>query len=223
MVYHEFVESCFSHSTEKIRRRTLCLSESFWYRKFWRIRGGYHCLPSKIFCLTVPDNFVKEQLCVSEQFWYRKFLCRRGGSRFCVGSFMSHSTKNFRGGPVCFRKFQDWKNCIRSRYHDFVENWFSHSTKKFRRRTLHSSEKFFYRKFLWIGRGYHNFLWKFFVSVPKKVVGGLFCFRKFLDQKKSIRWCITNLSKVVFLTVQKIFVGGLSVFQKNSGIWNFEG
>ena len=107
MMYHDFVECCFSHSTENFSKGTLCLPENFWYRKFWRIRGGYHYLPSKFFCLTVPENFVKEQFCVSENFWYRKILYRRGGSQFCLGNFLSHSTKKFCRGHFCFRKFLD--------------------------------------------------------------------------------------------------------------------
>ena len=107
MMYHDFVEWCFPHSTENFSKGTLCLPENFWYRKFWRIRGGYHYLPSKFFCLTMPENFVKEQFCVSENFWYRKILCRRGGSRFCLGNFLSHSTKKFCRGHFCFRMFLD--------------------------------------------------------------------------------------------------------------------
>ena len=105
MMYHDFVESCFSLSTENFSRGTLCLPEKLWYRKFWRIIGGYHYLPSKFFCLIVPENFVKEQFCVSENLWCRKFLCRRGGSRYCLGNFLSHSTKNFCRGHFCFRNF----------------------------------------------------------------------------------------------------------------------
>ena len=39
---------------------------------------GYHTFPSKLFCLTVPNNFVEEPFCVSESFGYRKILCLRG-------------------------------------------------------------------------------------------------------------------------------------------------
>ena len=31
---------------------------------------GYHYFPLKIFCLTVPKNFVEEPVCVSENFGY---------------------------------------------------------------------------------------------------------------------------------------------------------
>ena len=69
-----------------------CVSQNFWYRKNLWIRGGgrrgrrrrrrrrreggreggreYHNFLSKIFCLTVPKNFVGEPFCaVSENFW----------------------------------------------------------------------------------------------------------------------------------------------------------
>ena len=39
---------------------------------------GYHDFPSKLFCLTVPNHFVKEPFCVSESFGYLKILCLRG-------------------------------------------------------------------------------------------------------------------------------------------------
>ena len=41
---------------------------------------GYHVLPSKIFDLTVPKNFVSESYCFWENFWFRKVLvsqCRK--------------------------------------------------------------------------------------------------------------------------------------------------
>ena len=49
-------------------------------------KRGYHDFPLKIFCLTVPKNFVGELFCVSENFCYRKFSCIGGGevSRFSV-------------------------------------------------------------------------------------------------------------------------------------------
>ena len=69
-------------------------------------------------------------------------------------------------------------------YHDFVENWFSHSTESFRRGTLRFSENN-YRKILWIGRGYHDFLSKLFcLSVPKKIPKRTLLFQKSSGLKK---------------------------------------
>ena len=61
----------------------------------------YHDFSVKIFCLTVPKNFVREHFGVSENFGYRQFLCiiELGGggvSRFFVENFLSHSNKEFR-------------------------------------------------------------------------------------------------------------------------------
>ena len=42
-------------------------------KKLW-IRGGYKNFPRKIFCLTVPKNFVGESFYVSQNFWYRVSL-----------------------------------------------------------------------------------------------------------------------------------------------------
>ena len=48
---------------------------------FLWISGGweYYDFLSKIFCITVPKNFVGEPFLVSEKFCYRKFSCIRGG------------------------------------------------------------------------------------------------------------------------------------------------
>ena len=126
MVYHDFVENWFSHSTDKFRRGTLLFSENYYYQKFLGIGRGYHDFLWKFFCLTVPKK-------ISER-------------------------------TLLFQKTSGSKKLHRMVYHDFVENWFSHSNEKFRRGTLLFSEKFFHRKFLWIGRGYHDFLWNFFLS-----------------------------------------------------------
>ena len=60
----------------------------------------YHDLPSKIFCLTVPKNFVEVPFCVAENFWYQNMLSIKEGrvSKFSVEIVLSHSTEKFRGG-----------------------------------------------------------------------------------------------------------------------------
>ena len=111
----------------------------------------------------------------SEIFFYPKFLWLGGGYHdFLSKLFLSHSTEKIPRGPF-FQKKSGIKKLHKMVYHEFVENWFSHSTENFRRGTLLFSEKFFYRKFLWIGMGYHDFLWKFFcLTVPKNFLGGPF-------------------------------------------------
>ena len=62
---------------------------------------GYHDLPLKNFCLTVPKNFVGEPFCVSQNFWFRKILWIRGGGGreggsitiFCQKFFVSQCRK----------------------------------------------------------------------------------------------------------------------------------
>ena len=53
---------------------------------------GYHDLPLKNFCLTVPKNFVEEPFFVSQKFSYRKMLGIREGAGitiFCQNCFVS--------------------------------------------------------------------------------------------------------------------------------------
>ena len=44
-------------------------------------KEGDHDFLLKIFCLTVPKNFVGEPFCVSQNLWYGKILWIRGGGR----------------------------------------------------------------------------------------------------------------------------------------------
>ena len=60
-----------------------------------------HDFSFKIFCLTVPKNFVGEHFGVSENIGLPKILCiREGGgvSRFSIENFLSHTAENFRRG-----------------------------------------------------------------------------------------------------------------------------
>ena len=103
------VQNFLSHSTERLRRGSLLCSKKILRSKTVRdTRGGeYHNFPSKLFCFTVPKNFVREPFSVPlisniEKIWIR------GGeevSRFSVDIFLSHSTENFRRGTLlCSRK-----------------------------------------------------------------------------------------------------------------------
>ena len=76
-----FCRNFLSRSTEKLCRGTLlcCVSESFRYGiSLWIRRGEYQNFPSKIFCLTVPKNFVGEPFSVSLISGIGKNLCFRG-------------------------------------------------------------------------------------------------------------------------------------------------
>ena len=60
------VENFLSHSAENFRRGILHCCINFGYRKGLDKRGGGpQDFPSKIFCLTVPKNFVQEPFSVS--------------------------------------------------------------------------------------------------------------------------------------------------------------
>ena len=60
-----FRQKFLSHSTEKFRRGTLLCFRKFLVAKNVRDKrgGGYHDFLSKLFCLTVPKNFVGEPFC----------------------------------------------------------------------------------------------------------------------------------------------------------------
>ena len=163
-------------------------------------------------------------LCFRKFLVSEDFMQKRGITILC-GIFLSHSTEKISDGTILFQKISGLEKLHKMVYQDFVENWFPHSIEKIRKGTLHFSENSSYRNFFWKGRGYHDFLWKVFLShSTEKSRRGTLLFQKISgSEKNSTRWCITNLSKVVFLTVQKISVGGLSVSEKNSGIGNFEG
>ena len=64
------VEKFLSHSAEKIRRETLLCFRKLLVPKNVRDKrgGGYHDFLSKLFCLTVSKNYVREPFCVSQTF-----------------------------------------------------------------------------------------------------------------------------------------------------------
>ena len=68
------------HRTEKLRERPLvCFRNFLVWKKLWIRDGeGISFFPLKIFCLTVPQNFVRI-INVSENFGYRKILRIRRG------------------------------------------------------------------------------------------------------------------------------------------------
>ena len=98
------LEKFLSHSAEKFRRGTcLCFRKSLVPKNVRNKRGGvYHDFPLKLFCLTVPKNFVGEPFGVSENFWYRKILCFRGLCHdFPSKIFCLKVPKNFVEQPFC--------------------------------------------------------------------------------------------------------------------------
>ena len=81
------VDNFLSHSAKKFRRGILYCCNNFGYRENLDKRGGgeYQNFPSKIFCLTVPKNFVGEPFSVSLIAGTERIWIREGGvSRFSV-------------------------------------------------------------------------------------------------------------------------------------------
>ena len=110
------VEKFLSHSAEKFRRGTLLCFRKFLVPKNVRDKrgGGYHDFLSKLFCLTVPKNFVEEPFCVSENFWYRKMLGIREGAgitTFCQNCFVSQCRKTSSRNPSVFQKISGTEKC----------------------------------------------------------------------------------------------------------------
>ena len=116
-----------------------------------------------------------------ELFVYRTILWLGGGDHdFLSKLFCLTVPKKLVGDPF-FQKISGPIKLHKKLYHDFVENWFSHSTEIFRSGTVQFWGIFFYRKFLWLGGGDHDFLSKLFcLTVQKILVGGRLCFRNFL-------------------------------------------
>ena len=73
--YHDFRSKSFVSDGRNFSHGNPCVSETFRYRKMLGKKGdGYHNFPSKLFCLTVPKNFLVRPFCVSRNFWYRKTI-----------------------------------------------------------------------------------------------------------------------------------------------------
>ena len=163
----DFLSKLFlSHSTEKLRRRTLlCFTKFLVLKNVRDERGGeYHDFLSKLFCFTVPKHFAGEYPLVFTFFWYRKIFCFRGLCQdFLSKLFLSHSTEKLRRRTLlCFTKFLVLKNVRDERggeYHDFLSKLFCFTVPKHVvEEPFCVSESFGYRKILCLRRGdYHDF------------------------------------------------------------------
>ena len=196
------VENFLSHSAEKFRRGALliCVSEIFWYRKNLWIRGGrareYHDLLSKIFCLTVPKNFVGETFSVSLISGIERFYASESYATIFCRNFFCLSAEKFRRGnlsDLCFRsilvskKFMDKTGEGEGVSRLSVKIFLSHSAKKFRRGNLQCVTNFGQRKILCFRDLSHDFVSIFFcLSAEKFRRGNLsdLCIRKILVSKK---------------------------------------
>ena len=147
------VEKFLSHSTETFRRETLlCFRKLLVSKNFMDKRGegrDCHVFVRKIFCLTVPQNFLEELFCASEVFGYPKILwIRRGVSRFFTEIFfVSQCWKFLWGNPNVFQKFSGIKKLFVSEGGGgglspfFVESFSYHSADKFRKGNLQYFKK----------------------------------------------------------------------------------
>ena len=226
------VKNFLSHSTEKFRCGTLrCFRKFRVSQNFMHQRGGYHVSPSKIFCHTVPKNFVGEHFGVSENFGYRKYICiREGGITFSVKNFLSHSTEKFRCGTLrCFRKFRVSQNFMHQRggYHVLRQKLL---VTQYRKISLWNTSVFqkisCIAKFYASERGVSRFSVENFLShsTEKFCWGTLRCIRKFRVSKIYMhqRGGYHVLRQKLFVTqYRKISLWNTSVFQKISCIAKF--
>ena len=111
--HHGLVEKSFvsQDRNEKLGKGALLFSRKFLASKnfFGKSVGGggcYHNFPPKIFCVTVPKNFVGGPFLVSKKFWYRKFSCivRGGGFTVLSNFFVSQCRKFSLGNTSVFQK-----------------------------------------------------------------------------------------------------------------------
>ena len=135
-------------------------------------RVGYHDFSFKMFCLTIPKNFVGEHFGSPENFGCRKILCfREGGITFAVKSFFHTVSKKFVGEhlgvseKLVYRKIL----CMRRGYHSTLLKAFCLTVPiNFVGELFSVPEKFFYRKFSCIGWGHHGFVEVFCPTGPKR-------------------------------------------------------
>ena len=79
----------------------LCFRKFLVAKKFMDKKGGeYQNFPSKIFCLTVPKNFVVEPFSVSLISGIEKFYASEGYVTIFCRNFLSRSAKKIRRGTL---------------------------------------------------------------------------------------------------------------------------
>ena len=98
------VEKLLSHSAEKFGPGTLLCFRNFLVPKNVRDKrgGGYHDFLSKLFCLTVPKNFVGQPFRVSLISDIEKFYASEGYVTIFCRNFLSHNAETFRRGTLLY-------------------------------------------------------------------------------------------------------------------------
>ena len=158
----------------------LCFRKSLVAKIFMDKKGEYQEFPLKIFCLTVPKNFVAEPFSVSLTSGIEKLYASEGYvTIFCRTFLVSQCRKNQQGRPfmLCFRSFPVAKKFIDrkgGKYQEFPPNFVSsHSVERCRRGFLQSFIYFGYGENLdkVTGESIKIFRRICFLTVPKKLVG----------------------------------------------------
>ena len=128
------------------------------------------------------EKFRRGTLRFSDFFLSKKFMDRKGISRFSLETFLSDSPEKVPSVTLLIENFSGLKKCIRWCITILSEIDFRTVPKRFVGVPFFFQKIFFHRKFLWIGWGYHDFLWNFFcLTVPKKIPKRTLLFRKLLD------------------------------------------
>ena len=93
-----FCRKFLSHSAEKFRSGTFQCVPNFGYRKNFCFRGLCHVFLSKLFCLTLPKNFVGELFSVSLISGIEKFYASDGYVTIFCRKFFVPQCRKFRRG-----------------------------------------------------------------------------------------------------------------------------
>ena len=202
MVYHDFVENWFSHSTKKFYRGTLHFPKTFFRKSLW-IEVRYHGFLSEHFCLTVPEKFRRGTFCLSESFWYRKFWRIRGVIIIYRREFLSHIAGKFRRGSLHFSEnfFYRKSLSIGGGYHDLLSKLLCLTLpKNIPRRTLlfqkisglKKLHKMVFHDFveIWFSHSTDNF--------RRRTLH--FSEKLFIEKFKNRRWDITTFSRNFFVS-----------------------
>ena len=155
---------------------------------------GYHVFASKLFGLTVPQNFVGIPSIFQKSWGIGNFYALMGYHNFLSKSCVSQCRKLLWASLQCFRNLGYRKIlCNMGVSQFFVEIFLSHSAEKFSGHPFNVSENLRYRKILCIIGGITIFPSKnFCLTVPKIFVRETycfwenFCFQKVLEMRKRV-------------------------------------
>ena len=89
------IENFLSHSAEKFRKGILYCVTIAGTKKFYASEGYVTIFRRKVFCLTVPINFVGESVSVSIISGIEKLYASEGYVTIFCRFFMSHSAEKF--------------------------------------------------------------------------------------------------------------------------------